>query len=180
MAEEDRSCSLPPTWKWKLIYLSIPVLQAWSCTGGGALTEAAPPPWARLLMLSARHSAAVTAPPDGIWELLVPAGRLHSGWSAAAAPPLRMEVGRSSGVFPFMALEPRPLKDGCYCRQSASCWSHGNRLQETLLPSDPNPSLFLERRQRQSDVEYRNNVQKRRVTLTPLSQPNSRSRKLSC
>lgn len=77
----------PPTWKWKLMDLSIPVLQAWSCTGGGAVTEAVPPPWARLLMLSAHHSAAVTTPPDGIWELLVPAGRLHPGSSAAAAPP---------------------------------------------------------------------------------------------
>lgn len=38
-------------------------------------------------MLSAHHSAAVTTPPDGIWELLVPAGRLHPGSSAAAAPP---------------------------------------------------------------------------------------------
>lgn len=102
-----RSCSLPPTCKWKLMDLSVAVLQAWSCTGGGAFTEAVPPPWARLLMLSAHRSAAVTAPPDGIWELLVPSGRLRSGSSAAAAARRRTEVGRSSGGFLFMPLEAK-------------------------------------------------------------------------
>lgn len=153
----------PPTWKWKLVDLSVPVLQAWSCTGGGALTEAVPPPWAGLLMLSAHHSAAVTTPPDGMWELLIPAGRLHPGLSAAAAPPPRVEVGRSSGVFLLVALEVKlndeatPPDARLLLQTERLLLVARQRSPGSAAAADPDPSGFLEPRQRQSDVGYRNN-----------------------